>query len=56
MLKDDVIKLLVTTYSFEMDEAEETVENSMSNSPDIWNENAEAEDLAKFLASDENDD
>ncbi len=54
-LKAEVGKILIANYDFQMDDAEETVNSSFETSPEMWNENAVAEDLAKFLASDEND-
>lgn len=54
-LKDSVVKLLVAEYEFTIDDAEEAVETSVEKHEPMWNENAEAKDLAKFLASDESD-
>lgn len=55
-LKADVVKILVAEYDLLLEEAEEKVNESFANNPDIWNENAEAKDLAEFLASDDDDD
>lgn len=55
-LKETVIKLLVSDFEFLMEEAETAVEESSSEDPAIWSENADPEDLANFLASDEVDD
>lgn len=52
-LKAAVNKLLLNEYDFEPEEAEETIEQSSSEKPLIWNENAVPADLAKFLASGE---
>lgn len=54
-LKAAVNKLLLNQHDFEPDEAEETIEQSVAESPHIWNENAIPEDLANFLASGEDD-
>lgn len=55
-LKAAVVKLLMSDYEFLVDEAEELVENSVDNNPDVWNENAEPADLAKYLASEDEED
>jgi hypothetical protein len=55
-LKSDVVKLLISEHDFLSEEAESAVEESLSQNEDAWNENAEAKDLAKFLASDGDDD
>ena len=52
-LKDAVTKLLVTEYDFTADEAEESISQSEDTEESMWNENADAKDLAKYLASDE---
>jgi hypothetical protein len=52
-LKDAVTKLLVTEYDFTADEAEESIGQSEDTEESMWNENADAKDLAKYLASDE---
>lgn len=53
VLKETVVKLLITTHDFSEDEAESSVEESCSNEPGMWSVNAEAEEIAKYLASDE---
>lgn len=55
-LKETVIKLLITDHGFTIDEAEESVSESMRLKPELWGENSDPNDLANFLASDENDD
>lgn len=57
-LKEEVSKILVADYDFTVDEAEETITNSLEayGSENMWNDNAIPADLAEFLASDENDD
>lgn len=55
-LKDSVTKILINDYDMLIEEAEEKVQESVSSDPDMWNENAEASDLARYLASDEVDD
>lgn len=54
-LKEAVSKLLISSFDFTPEEAEETVDASASDDPDMWSENADPDTLAKFLASDEND-
>lgn len=55
-LKGEVTTLLITRHDFTVDEAEDAVTNSFRTNPDGWNENAEAKDLAKDLASGDDDD
>lgn len=55
-IKDTVIKLLVDKYEFDLDEATEEVETSITTDPDFWHENADSEQLAKYLAADGSDD
>jgi len=55
-LKDSVVKLLVSKHDFEVEEAEEYVEDSVTKNPDLWHDDAEAEDLAKYLATEDDDD
>lgn len=54
-LKGEVTTLLVTHHDFTIDEAEEAVNASFDEREDLWHENAEAKDLAKFLASDDDE-
>lgn len=54
-LKDAVVKLLVSNYDFLLEDAEISVDESVSDNPDMWTEKAEAEELAKYLASDDAD-
>jgi hypothetical protein len=54
-LRDAVVKLLMTDHEYLVDEAEETVNESVAESPDIWNENAEPAELAKMLAESDED-
>lgn len=55
-LKVAVVKLLVTNHDFLMGEAEDAVDESFRLNPELWNDNAEAKDLAEYLASDEDND
>lgn len=55
-LKAEIVKLLVTKYDCSTDEAERLVEESPKSNPELWHENSVAEDLAKHLASDDEDD
>ena len=55
-LKDAVIKLLVAEHEFLIDDAETAVTDSYDERPELWTEKADANDLAKFLASDGDDD
>lgn len=54
-LKTEVAKLLVTNYDFLTEEADSAVEKSVAENTDMWNDNAEASDLANYLASDDDD-
>jgi hypothetical protein len=54
-LKGAVTTLLVTEHDFSIDDAEESVNESFESKPELWHENAEAKDLANFLASDDGD-
>lgn len=56
VLKDDVVKILMTRHSFLVDDAEEAVKESFEKNPDMWSENADADQLANYLASDDGDD
>lgn len=55
-LKADVVKMLVTDFDMTMDEAATSVEESYRENSDLWNSNAVPWDLAKFLASEGDDD
>lgn len=55
-LKDKVTSLLVTVHDFDNEEAAEAVDTSSRERPELWGENSVAEDLANFLASEDNDD
>ena len=55
-LKSEVEKLLITKYDMTEDEAAEAIETSIGDRPDLWHENSDSGDLAKLLASDEDDD
>jgi hypothetical protein len=54
-LQDLVVTELTTSYEFTMDEAEKIVEKSVTDDHEIWHDAARAKDIAKYLASDEND-
>lgn len=54
-LENKVTELLVSNHAFLIEEAETAVAESVSQTPDIWNDNADAKELAIFLASDEVD-
>jgi hypothetical protein len=49
-LKTATTKCLMIDYGFTLDEAEESIDKSVSASAEIWNENAVPDDLAEFLA------
>jgi len=55
-IKDAVVKLLVTEHDMLLEEAESAVEESITSEVGMWNVNAEAENIAKYLASDEDND
>ncbi len=52
-LRIAVVTELMASYEFTMDEAEETVAKSVIEDVEIWHAEANAGDIAKFLASDE---
>lgn len=54
-LRNNVLSILVAKHDFTFEEAEESVNESVENKPDFWNENADANDLAKMLASDDDE-
>lgn len=55
VLKGKVTTTLVTDHDFSIEEAEEAVEESMKHDVDIWHENADPEDIANYLASDDDE-
>lgn len=54
-LKDAVVKILVAEYEFLLDDAENAVDDSLRDDSQMWTENAEPKDLAKYLATEEDD-
>jgi hypothetical protein len=52
-LKSATAIALMTDHGFTLNEAEETVDGSVKDNEEIWNENASPEDLAEFLASED---
>lgn len=52
-LREAVVTLLVVSHDFEAEEAEEAVAASIEKDIAMWNENAVADDLAKYLATEE---
>jgi hypothetical protein len=54
-LKADVVKILVSEHDFLLDDAADSVEESFKGNNDMWNENASAADLAKYLAAEDED-
>ena len=55
LIEQEVRKLLVTKYDFTLDDADSLIIDSCNKNPEIWNENAVAEDLAEYLVSDSDD-
>ncbi len=53
-MKQKVTEILVAEYDLLIEEAETVVEESATNKPELWF--ADPNDLAKFLASDDDDD
>jgi hypothetical protein len=53
-LRTAVVTALMSTYDFTIDDAEETVAKSVVQDEEIWHDGADASEIAKFLASDEN--
>jgi hypothetical protein len=54
-LRDAVLELLMTDHDYLIDDAEEAVNQSVADSPDMWNESAEAKNLANHVASEDAD-
>ncbi len=54
-LRDAVTTELTATYEFTDSEAEETVAKSLITDGEIWHDEADPKDIAKFLASEESD-
>jgi hypothetical protein len=54
-LQDEVAALLISKHDFLPDEATLAIEEAVRHNPDHWTENADPEDLASFLASEEDD-
>lgn len=52
-LKEAVVNKLVTEYDYNLEDAEETVDESVSTEPSLWDEKSDPEELAKFLALDD---
>jgi hypothetical protein len=52
-LKNDVVQILVTQYDCLSEEAETLVEESVVKDEGMWLVNASAEDIAKYLAPDD---
>ena len=55
-LKESVVKILISKYDFLPEDAASTVDESVRKNSEMWNENADENQLAEFLASDEDDD
>ncbi len=51
-LVDEVTKILMRDHSFTPEDAEEAISNAYDDDPEMWNDNANPEDLAKYVASD----
>ncbi len=54
-LRTAVVTELMGMHGFTIDEAEEAVAKSTIQDEEIWHEEANAVDVAKFIASDENE-
>lgn len=54
-LQDQVTALLVSQYDMLIDEAEDVVKASIAEDGSMWNDNSDAEDIAEFLASDDDE-
>lgn len=55
-LKDSVTKILITSYDFTVDEADDTVNDSAAAKPELWHHNSDPNDLAKYLAEEDDED
>lgn len=53
---ETVTNTLISEHGFTVDEATESIAKSQQESPEMWNENANSADLAKYLASEDSDD
>ncbi len=51
VLKNDVVKLLITNHDWNMDEASDVVEEFYKSDPEQWHENTDAKQMADTLAS-----
>lgn len=54
-LQSKVVNTLVSEHDFDIEEAASVVETSIKENEDMWNENAEPSDLAKYLADGDDD-
>lgn len=54
-LRDAVVKALMSTYDMNVDDAEELVAKSTVEDEEIWHEDATPENVAKFLATEKDD-
>jgi hypothetical protein len=54
-LRTAVVTELMSIHDFTIDEAEEAVGKSLVEDEEIWHEEADPKEVAKFLASDESD-
>lgn len=54
-LRDAVVKALMSTYDMNVDDAEELVAKSTVEDGEIWHEDATPENVAKFLATEKDD-
>lgn len=52
-LKNAVVKFLMTEHDYQSEEAEQEVDASVLSEPDLWNENSDAAELAKYVASED---
>lgn len=50
-LRDGVVKVLMSTYDFTIDDAEEMVAASVIEDAEIWHDEAIADNVAKYLAT-----
>ncbi len=54
-LKKRVMTSLTTTHGFDTEEADKAIQESITEDGYMWHEEADADELANILASDETD-
>lgn len=55
-LKDKVVQILITNFDLLSEEASEMVDTSVTAEPQLWSENSDPQELANYLANEEDSD